>query len=118
MDLNTDTVHLNTEPEKLIELQQADTFFKSIMKLPNSKELPPDKVKYYLDVGRKLYKRIQENNKVVKGLVIPTSLKQYVFHQAHDILVHNSSMRMYNYIKMIILLARFGVCYDQYVKKV
>ena len=39
-------------------------------------------MKYYVDADIVLYKRIQENDKVLEALVVPPSLLKYAFHQA------------------------------------
>ena len=61
-----------------------------MLKLLQSRNLPSDDIKYYLDTDMALHKRILENDMIDEAFVAPASLTQYVLHQAYDALGHNS----------------------------
>ena len=59
-DSKLDTIHLRIEYEKLIELDQVESFCKSIVKPPHSKKLPFDDIKYYFKADRIHFKKYRK----------------------------------------------------------
>ena len=55
----------------------------------------------FLDDDSVLYWSVREGVHICKAMVVPKTLQQLVLTMMHDILGHNGTMRLYNYIRQL-----------------
>ncbi len=100
---------------KLVELQNTDPDCSQLKTLLTDGKLKP-KEPYFLNENGILYKTQECNDNLFEVTMIPCVLTKYILHEAHDLLGHNGTQRLYQYLKRAYFWKGLWVDVDKHCK--
>lgn len=88
-------------PEKLPEFQQRDTFCAEKLAEIASGNIPLSIPHYFTDDKDVLFRRTKTQGKEFEAICIPETIVPLILDQTHDLLGHNGTPRMYEFLKRL-----------------